>query len=273
MQNTFKTVNAYTKKVDLGEIYQAIETKFAFISSEKDGNFQCCPLVKCRDFLGDAIFAQHAKKKICIYGFSYDPQKDQKICTHQTRILIQFPKNTTKDQLNFISRLLNCLESKTVFRGRTKWFPVKDRNGNILDKTYLFTGPSLWTSHPITISLYTLILRYTPEINLQDINIKPLGLEDALDIFEKSIASYKNNDRDGVGLIQKNAEMCMQTFEKIKWRKISFKSFLDEVEEKQPKNLIHEIHYKMGFRAFCTRTTLSPTLNKILHAYTKTNTN
>src|SRR5258705_10692706 len=70
---------------------------FAYAHLEGEKAKQLCGYFVCRDFLGDALFAEEQDKPAKIYGFSWTPSK-QKIDRDKPRLLLQFSKSEMKEK-------------------------------------------------------------------------------------------------------------------------------------------------------------------------------
>lgn len=146
------------KEGGLNEIYQDVETKFAFVTAPKEGNKQCHPLVKCRDFLHDAVDAQLRKGKVSIYGFNYAHGKNPVLDLKKMRMLVKKADNYTdaefKNHNSRAKKLLVHYEKMAGFATETKILRVK---GNTALRVYVSDGT--WMKAPHLISLYTLLIR------------------------------------------------------------------------------------------------------------------
>ncbi len=141
----------------LAEIYQSVDIKFAFceVDKQKSGKMkisQMHPWIKCRDFLGDALFATHHKRSYGIYGFNWDGTK-QIVPTKLTYLLIQ---HSNKVQLESIVKVINQLEKKVRWK-RTKLIDLNTKAGSV--PVYLATSSGKWVSSSALISLYTMLWR------------------------------------------------------------------------------------------------------------------
>lgn len=152
------SVNLYTTKHALNEIYQQVSMGFALCRAEVKDDVttvtQVHPFVLCRDFLSDALLANSLKKQSSIYGFSFDGAKE-KITTNMTYLLVKVPNNTCDAFLNSI-RVLHYYESIGRWR-KTKIVDTGLKHQN--KKIYLFVSTSKWVSSSQLISLYTLLIR------------------------------------------------------------------------------------------------------------------
>lgn len=140
----------------LCEISQKVDMKFAFAHIiEKGGKAtlkQIHQFIKCRDFLGDALFATHHGKQFGIYGFRFDGSKI-KVDTEKTILLIRY--NGLEKLQNGLN-LLNYLERKAHWK-KSRIIDLGAKDGSC--PIYLALGSKKWVSSPQLISLYTLLLR------------------------------------------------------------------------------------------------------------------
>lgn len=138
----------------LCEIYQDVDMKFAFCEVEegdKTSVRQLHPWIKCRDFLGDALFASHHGVSYSVYGFSWDG-KDRKVPTDMTYLLI---KHESKEELNNNLRLVHSLEKEAGWR-QTE---LIDLDINADGHVFLLISSKKWVSSTVLISLYTMLWR------------------------------------------------------------------------------------------------------------------
>ena len=109
--------------------------------------------VKCREYFGDALVASHLNQPLpSIYGFKL---ASKKMAIDETLLSLSL----TKDNYNyFIQRLpvLNRIEKKMRI-SLTQFFSVE--NDSINDYKIVSIGDKKWSSSPLLISIYTLILR------------------------------------------------------------------------------------------------------------------
>lgn len=131
------------------EIPQTSSTKFAFVHKKEDGSYeeQFYP-VKCRDFLGDAVYTTHSGKPSSIYRFSFNGKVD----TDKTRLAIHF--GNPKEYQNFLKKyeLLHKIEETNGFEQTT----VQVVTENVI---LLIEGDKAWIESVWAISLYTFLLR------------------------------------------------------------------------------------------------------------------
>lgn len=136
------------KKVSYCEESQGNETLFSFVvpSGEEDYQELFFP-VKCRDFLGDAVYVTKYGRNIPIYGFNFKDNLD----SETTMLLIQ-----NKDK-KYIDNFFNNLD---------KLWEIERNNGipltiveRVSDTEVLVFGDKLWQSKVWAISLYSFLLK------------------------------------------------------------------------------------------------------------------
>ena len=143
------------KKDDiLAEIGQTLETRFAFLTKDKDGNYtNAHPFVKCRDFLGDALAAQTEKTTKSIYGFTFKGN-EQSFLDDKMRLVIKYPteqiaENTVKN----VSKIHN-IETIVGKIAKTKITVVPDDT-----KLLIIEGSKFWLKSIFLVSLYTYLIK------------------------------------------------------------------------------------------------------------------
>lgn len=106
----FKIINAPVR--GYAEEGQDHDVKFSFVNLKGDTITELFTPIKCRDFLGDALFAEQIKKPVSIYNFVFDP-KTQKIDRDKTRMLVSTQKSEIKylDQIEKNIAILHTVES------------------------------------------------------------------------------------------------------------------------------------------------------------------
>jgi hypothetical protein len=131
------------------EIGQSILMKFAFAQVNGKKIKQMHHWVKCRDFLGDALYSQAQGKPYQIYGFCFDPTK-HKIPTNKTYLLIKYPDI---DKIKKFLPSINEMEKKVRW-AQSKIFQVKGK-----EDVVLAVSSGKWVSSSQFISLYTMLWR------------------------------------------------------------------------------------------------------------------
>lgn len=141
----------------LSEIHQDVDMKFAFINKKGE---QCCSLLKCRDFLHDAVKVMHTGKPVSIYEFKYTPDHPP-IDLDQMHMLSCYPDAddyTFKKGMECALDLFNAIERHNNLELSTLQF-------HKLDHYYAeFTSPVYWQYSSYMVSLYTLLMRACMEM-------------------------------------------------------------------------------------------------------------
>jgi len=149
----------------------------------------------CKDFIQDLIHGMVNNKHISIYGFKFNPSKDDSWDIDKIRILVFDPK---KDISSLASNTLNIVNQ---FEKRFGWEFTKAKE--VIFETpsrkhpaVVFTGPSNWALSPPLISLYTLLLRacliYDKNKTLNDF-LKDIKLNKSSIFYGSNDASYLYN--------------------------------------------------------------------------------
>jgi hypothetical protein len=132
--------------------------EYSFVS---DDYRQVHPMVYCKDFLHDAIFATVNKNKVSVYSFSYDQKKDIPIPRLRTRLAI-----TNSSDPDFGSKIENILDLLNQVEKELKFIATTVRRcvappQKKYEKcgVYLFEGSKQWMMAPPMLSLFTLLLR------------------------------------------------------------------------------------------------------------------
>lgn len=134
----------------LNEITQNLDIKFSFARKLPSGNYtNIHSLVKCRDFLGDVLHSVENKKPVSIYGFKFDPKKQELPYKNKTLLYMSFP--TKKDYSNFLLDDLWKIEDDLKIR-RTILHPISNTS-------CLIEGSRLWSQSIVGISFYTFVLK------------------------------------------------------------------------------------------------------------------
>ena len=134
----------------LSEIEQSLPLRFSFAHwDEKDEVEQLHDWVRCRDFLGDVLWANKYKNEVSIYKFKFNP-KETKINPDRLEMLIKFVKGTKNNFKNQI-HLLNTIEEKNGF-APTCFYEIDQSHR-------LIVADKIWQSSVFMISLYTYLLK------------------------------------------------------------------------------------------------------------------
>ena len=132
--------------LDLAEIFQSLDIKFAFVNKNYE---EVSAPAKCRDFLGDCIYSRKTKQAVGIWGFKYN-YKDTPY--DDCRFSLKFP--TTESKENFIKNLPYLHEKEK--QAKVKLSKVFETQ---LDNTLVIEGSNWWVSTIWKVSLYTFYLK------------------------------------------------------------------------------------------------------------------
>jgi hypothetical protein len=135
----------------LQEMFQSINTKFAFIHKKGNKYKELTVPSKCRDFLGDCIWSKKTKQEVNIYNFTYDYNKTpyNKDCL---RLSMTFPNEKTK--LTFTNNYpLIYGKEKQANTTFSNFQPTQD------PLTIYIEADKAWQSCVWKISLYTFYLK------------------------------------------------------------------------------------------------------------------
>ena len=132
--------------------------EYAFLTHDY---VQIHQFVWCKDFMQDVIFGCLNNRKMDIYGFVYDPNRDPPVDFSKTHMLLNSYKdaNFGTKVLNGLSDFLHQIEKQlkmkpTVFEKASNphW---RYRESGI----FIAVGDPRWMHSPPMISLYTMLLR------------------------------------------------------------------------------------------------------------------
>lgn len=138
-------------KQEYSEIYQSVDIKYSFVNKVEDNTYkELFAPVKCRDFLGDALYATEQKKEFRIFGFYFDGTQ-QTVDTEKTRLLISNISPEFRANLQKNWRILSEVEDYHNLEAT-----------RIIDcdqDTLLLEASSAWKRTMYLISLYTYLIR------------------------------------------------------------------------------------------------------------------
>ena len=140
----------------LAEIGQPFAMRFALANLTNEGAEAQMTLVKCRDFLMDALYANHHpndKLAYPIYGFNYDVQKNPLDCS-KTVFILEFPN---ADHVKFFKQNLGLLNAVEEFNGFNPTV-VHEADGHV--NMLVSVGPSEWLRNCISLNIYTMIMKF-----------------------------------------------------------------------------------------------------------------
>lgn len=130
------------------EIFQSLDIKFAFVNK----NYEQVHLpIKCRDFLGDAIWSMKTGHNASIYSWSYNFIK-KPYDVDKLRLSLKFPDLQSKGYFEANLHKLNEIEDSLKIK-RTIIKQTIDKD------TLVVEGSKIWQSNSWKISLYTFYLK------------------------------------------------------------------------------------------------------------------
>lgn len=139
----------------LSEIGQSLNVKFSFATIDKTKNevLRLHDWVKCRDFLGDVLYANAAKKTTSIYGFIVNPEL-VKIAAKNTIMVVQFPDTISKQAfLANYEAILHPIEKANKLKKLTVVDDTDDKN------VIVVVSDKFWQQAIWLISLYSYLLK------------------------------------------------------------------------------------------------------------------
>jgi len=161
-------ITKYKDSTNLIEEYQQTGIYFAFISAPKDGYKQCHQLVKCRDFLHDAVRCSIPNNEISkckIYNFEYINKVNPSIDLNKMRLMVTY-KDTKDNFLNINNMSIEMLYALKLIHHYEKMMGIKIKtrqkqfnHKDFINPIWTFTGNSIWVRSPVLISLYTFLIR------------------------------------------------------------------------------------------------------------------
>lgn len=185
-----KLVETEFKNANLAEIGQTLDVKFAWAVRKRDGSYtNNMPFVKCRDFLGDSLWAEETGQTKSIYGFSFDPKK-QKISKRNTMLMIKFPNKET--QFNFFDNCHYFLDYCDLAGTHIPDFVV---DGNLV----MLKADPLWRKSVVGISAFTFLLKClsykldhnkTLFDNIRDLHVEKTGWDGQKRMIKVTEADY-----------------------------------------------------------------------------------
>lgn len=140
------------KTQQFAEDNQALNIEFALAKKAGKDKFKgLTALSKCRDFLGDALFAEATKSKTSIYGFSYDGTGEAKLPKTYSCFAMKFVDKETQQKFkdnfqsyNTIFSILSGTKESKVYHDGLYTVIVADK---------------AWGKNNFGVSLYTFLLK------------------------------------------------------------------------------------------------------------------
>jgi len=184
----------YKDATNLTEIYQQTGLYFAFISAPKNKNLQCHPLVKCRDFLQDAVRCTIPNSGVSgckIYGFKYEHKVDPPVDLSKIRLIVTYKNlklNITDCSIKMMYALKLIHHYEDLMGIKVKTVQKQLNHKDFPNPIWTFTGNSIWVRSPVLVSLYTFLIR---------LGDKKLEFKDNKELHSKYEQLIKNNiDKD-----------------------------------------------------------------------------
>lgn len=187
-----KLVETEFKNTHLAEIGQTLDVKFAWAVRKRDGSYtNNMPFVKCRDFLGDSLWAEETGQTKSIYGFSFNPKK-QKINKRNTMLILKFPNE--ESFLNFVDNVKYLDQYCALAGTNSADFWIGDSDGLLWIK-----ADPLWRKSIVGISAFTFLLKclsykldHTKSLfdNIRDLRVEKTGWDGSKYMIEVTEANY-----------------------------------------------------------------------------------
>lgn len=131
---------------------QALNIEFALAKKDGKENFKgLTALSKCRDFLGDALFAEATKCKTSIYGFSYDGTKKAQLPKTYSCFAMKFMDKETQDKFHVYFQ-----EYENIFSILAKTKPGLAYRDGLYS---VVVTDKAWSKNNFGVSLYTFLLK------------------------------------------------------------------------------------------------------------------
>lgn len=143
----------FAKRGGLAEIYsQGLE--YSLLDKKKDKYVGIHTPVRCKDFLSDAYWSEHtnAKKDVTIYGFKWTPGVEKSVFNETQHMGLYYEGKDLSDQASRLQEFLNKWEQMTGI-------PESKVEADDSGKHLIVHFNKEWTTQPIRVSLFTLLLR------------------------------------------------------------------------------------------------------------------
>lgn len=149
---------------------------FAFLKEKSRGKYETImPVSPCKDYLNDVVYMENKKRDKSIfgtvYGFSHEPE-DLFKNKHRIPLLVKdfgmgnYSGESIRNKHNAVIDFINDIEKLTGIERSTIKLKTKK------DDEFVFLISRKWTENPITISLYSLLVRvgvgYSKHSNVKD---------------------------------------------------------------------------------------------------------
>ena len=213
------------------EVGQSSDVKFATVGINDKGLYQIHPFFKCKDFFNEYVTSARTKKPYSIYGFSYDSMEHP--APEDTYILMQSSKIASI--MKGITKYLNPVEEEADM--------VLTTYEDIGENRILVHADRLYSSDPLFISVYTLLLRnfyYADEDYVKDTK--------DLNEYNEALAATLGIG-NLVGRVKENAPVSLFKTLILNMRKMAVKSD-DEFQERIANITVENLHNSTGILAF-----------------------
>jgi hypothetical protein len=229
-------------KAKLAEIYQTSGVQFSFITTPANGNKQCHPWVKCRDFLHDAIRAYITKEAVEVYNFEYDRKINPPIDLRRTRLIVKDTKNKKNDFIAHMFRALHIINIYENIAGTTTSNITfhDSEDGTIC----YFNGPGIWMKACALISMYTFLIRLG-EYNINTTNI------DTVIASLKNIGK-KDTDNNDLNYTYYTYKYMHYIMDNINNLFLNNKRFESALCSKHAVISVRKLHNYSGIKSLCT---------------------
>ncbi len=141
----------FQKPNNLSQASQTLPVLFTFAKQEENGDVQCLhEWIMCRDYLGDAIYANKYKKELSVYGFVSTPERTP-IPEGDFLMLLKFPAK---------NHLTTFLDNFPILGGVEEMNKTSPTNISFVqDLTVLLSVNSFWKRSIPLISLFSFLIK------------------------------------------------------------------------------------------------------------------
>ena len=226
-----------SSKPHMSQIYNA-GLEYCFVSED---NRQVCPMVFCKDFLQDAIWAWYNNRIAQIYGFKYSRKTGVPLCLTQTRIALANSSDVKfSDKIPRMLEFVNAYERKLRLM-RTTAVKVSNTPKRYKSGVWLLKSSSRWMLAPPMVSLYSLLLRvgfnHKQGQKIETTVKRLLNGDD--EPYQRNDRSFFESAQDGIDYILKHGYIRV---------------FYRKPENNYPKSIeVNDLHESAGIVAFSTK--------------------
>ncbi len=230
-------IDWFKRQRGLAEVYS---TGLEYCLISKD-NKQVCPLMLCKDFLQDAVWAWHNNRSCSIYGFTYNRKTGIPICFERTKIALGNGADPQfSDKMPLMVDFINQFEQK-IKLVRSSVRKISNPVTKYKSGMWLMESSNRWMIAPPMLSLYGLLVRvgFTHKKGAKYENtIKAL--------IDGKVNPYQNNDKGQIAQAKPGIDLIL----KYGYTKIFGKS----IKKNYPGEAdIHTMHGGTGICAFSGR--------------------